>query len=752
MSAETGHPRLLRGARRFARRRRRRRSRRRSAGSPASCTPTSTATTPRPRTSSRRRPRPTRCCPIPSAARRTTATATRGCAAAAALPTSRRSGRSRTSSRRSSAARARSATCSAAGAGRRAPFRAATWRSRAEISLADALHGTTVEVSYEVGGACASTAAETAPSRARRSRRARAARAPGSCARCQRTPFGQVMRTDGVRHLPRRRPRPARAVRGVPRTRPQGRAPEGVDRHPGRDRRRPADPDHGPRPRRRARRAGRRPVRADPRARGLAVPARRRRPRHRGRRRGAAGRARARRSRSRPSTARPSSRSPPGPSRTRRCVIRGAGMPALRGRRTGDLRVVVNVVVPRHLNREQRELLEQLADSMTDHNLRTDEGVFGKLKRAFAAAAERRDPAGGPRPPRPGRAGARGAARAGAGRRRGGRRRRRTSSSTRSTARPGSCRRCPISRRRPAGALVEVLTRRSPTTGRSDGASFTGRVVIGDRLTVRPPWEAPGSSSIDLGDRSRPGVRDRRARDHAAVPGAAARAAGARAARSSTSAAARVCSRSRPRVSATRRCWRSTTTRRACGPRAENAARQRRRARRAPASTCAPRTCRRPGRWRRTCWGRCCVRGRRGWRCLAWRVPRRVIASGLLVAEADADRCGVRCGRACARPIAASPASGARCCSSAPDAERAEQVGITAHIFSSVDNSHAAESCPHGPMSAPRPTRILCSPCKCGHIERRWTNAQPARDRRDSRWPAPRRRRPAAKASGWTCV
>jgi molecular chaperone DnaJ len=64
-------------------------------------------------------------------------------------------------------------------------------------------------------------------------------------------------------------------------------------------------------------------------------------------------------------------------------VIRGEGMPALRGRRTGDLRVVVNVVVPRHLNREQRELYEQLADSMSDHNLRTEQGVFGKLKRAF---------------------------------------------------------------------------------------------------------------------------------------------------------------------------------------------------------------------------------------------------------------------------------------------------------------------------------------------------------------------------------
>ena len=64
-------------------------------------------------------------------------------------------------------------------------------------------------------------------------------------------------------------------------------------------------------------------------------------------------------------------------------VIRGAGMPALRGRRTGDLRVVVNVVIPRHLSREQRELLHQLSDSMTEHNLRTEDGVFGKLKRAF---------------------------------------------------------------------------------------------------------------------------------------------------------------------------------------------------------------------------------------------------------------------------------------------------------------------------------------------------------------------------------
>jgi molecular chaperone DnaJ len=66
-------------------------------------------------------------------------------------------------------------------------------------------------------------------------------------------------------------------------------------------------------------------------------------------------------------------------------TIHGQGMPHLRGRgrRRGDLRVVVNVVTPRHLKREQRELLEQLSESLTEHNLSTDEGMLGKLKRAL---------------------------------------------------------------------------------------------------------------------------------------------------------------------------------------------------------------------------------------------------------------------------------------------------------------------------------------------------------------------------------
>jgi molecular chaperone DnaJ len=74
---------------------------------------------------------------------------------------------------------------------------------------------------------------------------------------------------------------------------------------------------------------------------------------------------------------------PPGTQPHETLIVRGAGMPTLRGRRSGDLRVVVNVVVPRQLNREQKELYGKLADSLTTHNLRTEEGVFGKLRRAF---------------------------------------------------------------------------------------------------------------------------------------------------------------------------------------------------------------------------------------------------------------------------------------------------------------------------------------------------------------------------------
>lgn len=66
-------------------------------------------------------------------------------------------------------------------------------------------------------------------------------------------------------------------------------------------------------------------------------------------------------------------------------TLRGRGLPALRRGRRGDLRVVVNVVIPRRLSGEQRELLERLAASLGEENMNPEEGVFSKLKRAFGA-------------------------------------------------------------------------------------------------------------------------------------------------------------------------------------------------------------------------------------------------------------------------------------------------------------------------------------------------------------------------------
>jgi molecular chaperone DnaJ len=62
-------------------------------------------------------------------------------------------------------------------------------------------------------------------------------------------------------------------------------------------------------------------------------------------------------------------------------LLRGLGMPELRRGRPGDLRVVVNVVVPRRLSREQRERLQEVADSLTEENLAASESLAGKLRR-----------------------------------------------------------------------------------------------------------------------------------------------------------------------------------------------------------------------------------------------------------------------------------------------------------------------------------------------------------------------------------
>jgi molecular chaperone DnaJ len=64
-------------------------------------------------------------------------------------------------------------------------------------------------------------------------------------------------------------------------------------------------------------------------------------------------------------------------------VLRGRGMPRLQRHGSGDMRVVVNVQIPRRLSERQRELLEQLAATITPENLHHNESMFGKLRRAL---------------------------------------------------------------------------------------------------------------------------------------------------------------------------------------------------------------------------------------------------------------------------------------------------------------------------------------------------------------------------------
>jgi molecular chaperone DnaJ len=66
--------------------------------------------------------------------------------------------------------------------------------------------------------------------------------------------------------------------------------------------------------------------------------------------------------------------------------LRGRGLPTLGRGRRGDQRVVLNVVIPRNLDDRQRALLEELRESIGEHNLddSSQESLFSKVKRAFS--------------------------------------------------------------------------------------------------------------------------------------------------------------------------------------------------------------------------------------------------------------------------------------------------------------------------------------------------------------------------------
>jgi len=64
--------------------------------------------------------------------------------------------------------------------------------------------------------------------------------------------------------------------------------------------------------------------------------------------------------------------------------LRERGLPSLRGRRCGDLHVVMNVLIPSNLSDEQRDLLRRFADSANGDTYEArSEGLFDRIRQAF---------------------------------------------------------------------------------------------------------------------------------------------------------------------------------------------------------------------------------------------------------------------------------------------------------------------------------------------------------------------------------
>jgi len=64
--------------------------------------------------------------------------------------------------------------------------------------------------------------------------------------------------------------------------------------------------------------------------------------------------------------------------------LRGRGMPYLRGRGRGNFKIIMEVMVPRQLSHEQKELLRQFADVSSEKNYSNDEGLINRIRAAFS--------------------------------------------------------------------------------------------------------------------------------------------------------------------------------------------------------------------------------------------------------------------------------------------------------------------------------------------------------------------------------
>jgi len=64
--------------------------------------------------------------------------------------------------------------------------------------------------------------------------------------------------------------------------------------------------------------------------------------------------------------------------------IRGKGLPSLEGRGQGDLYVSVHVVIPTHLSRDQRRLMEMLYETTRVENKPVQRRVTEKVKDIYS--------------------------------------------------------------------------------------------------------------------------------------------------------------------------------------------------------------------------------------------------------------------------------------------------------------------------------------------------------------------------------
>jgi molecular chaperone DnaJ len=77
---------------------------------------------------------------------------------------------------------------------------------------------------------------------------------------------------------------------------------------------------------------------------------------------------------------------PPGTQPAEVKVLRGRGVPRLNRAGRGDMHVVVNVMIPRDLTDEQKELLRELEECCgEEHYQQKGEGIFQRLKQLFAS-------------------------------------------------------------------------------------------------------------------------------------------------------------------------------------------------------------------------------------------------------------------------------------------------------------------------------------------------------------------------------